>query len=266
MATVTTLSLPKMDCPTEERLIRMTLEPQDDVQYVSVDLDRRILEVTHSADPSDILDYLLPLRLGASLVGSKTIDASEVKDPSTVNESLVLHQLLWINFLMFLVELVGGVLAHSTGLLADSLDMLGDAFVYGVALTSVGKGVRKQKNAARYSGVIQLFLAVGVLFEVVRRFYYGSEPQSVTMILVASMALFANLFCIWLLRNHREGGAHMKASWIFSTNDAIANLGMIIAGVLVLFTQSSLPDLAMGLAISVLVTLSALRILRLARV
>ena len=91
----------------------------------------------------------------------------------------------------------------------------------------------------------------------------GSPPASLIMIGGASAALAANLWCVWLLRNHRDGGVHMKASWIFSTNDALANVGVVLAGGLVLVTGSIIPDLVIGVAITGLVTRSAVRILRL---
>ena len=83
------------------------------------------------------------------------------------------------------------------------------------------------------------------------------------MITVAAIAFCANLFCLWLISKHRHGGVHMKASWIFSSNDVIANFGVIVAGTLVYFTNSNWPDLAVGLVISVVVFIGAIRILKL---
>ena len=254
-----------MDCPTEERLIRMALEPLEDVLHVDVDLDARNIEVTHQDENFEgVLHALLPLKFGERLLATHEVENFSPVLTSLSAEKRVLQQLLWINGAMFLVELVGGILANSTGLLADSLDMLGDAFVYGVALAAVGKEKKKQAVAAKYSGWIQLVLVTGVFVEVVRRFIYGAAPDSSGMIVMALLALAANLWCVWLLRSHKDGGVHMKASWIFSTNDAIANVGIIVAGILVGITGSPLPDLVIGLGIVALVGRGALRILRLA--
>lgn len=178
-------------------------------------------------------------------------------------ETRMLQWVLAINFTMFLVEGFLGWWGESTGLLADALDMLADALVYGAALLAVGGAVHRQQRAARMSGFIQLTLGLGVLAEVIRRAVLGSEPVSLVMIATAAVALAANLTCVFLLRRHRDGGVHLQASWIFTTTDAQANLGVMVAGLLVLWTGSALPDLLIGTAIAALVLRGALRILRL---
>lgn len=175
-------------------------------------------------------------------------------------EAKTLRWLLAINAVMFVVELVAGWLAQSTGLIADSLDMFADAMVYGIALYAVGHAGR-QLGAARLSGWLQLLLALGVLGEVLRRWLTGSAPEPLPMMGIALLALAANLACMAMLAKHREGGAHMKASWIFSTNDVLANLGVILAGALVAWTGSNLPDLVIGTLIGLLVLNGARRIL-----
>lgn len=177
-------------------------------------------------------------------------------------EAKTLRWLLGINALMFVVEIVTGWLAQSTGLIADSLDMLADAAVYGLALYAVGHAGR-QLGAARLSGWLQMLLAFGVLSEVVRRWLFGSAPEPLPMMGIALLALVANVTCLALLARHRDGGAHMRASWIFSTNDVLANLGVILAGALVAWTGSNIPDLLIGLLIALLVLNGARRILQL---
>jgi len=175
-------------------------------------------------------------------------------------EARTLRWLLAINAVMFFVELGAGWLAQSTGLIADSLDMFADATVYGLALYAVGHAGR-QLGAARLSGWLQLLLALGALAEVLRRWLTGSAPEPLPMMGIALLALAANVTCMALLAKHRDGGAHMKASWIFSTNDVLANLGVILAGALVAWTGSNLPDLVIGTLIGLLVLNGARRIL-----
>lgn len=177
-------------------------------------------------------------------------------------ERKTLWILLLINGLMFVIEVVAGWLAESTGLLADSLDMFADASVYGVALMAVGRSQILQVRAARASGWIQIMLGLGVLVEVARRLVAGSEPVSTLMIAVGAAALAANVLCLLLLAKHRDGGIHMKASWIFSTNDVIANSGVIISGALVMWLGSRWPDLIIGTIVSSLVIWGGYRILR----
>lgn len=168
-------------------------------------------------------------------------------------ERKTLWLLLLINGLMFFVESTAGVWAESTGLLSDSLDMLADALVYAIALYAVGRAAIIKSRAATFSGWIQIILGVGVLVEVVRRLIVGSEPISVLMIVVGSVALVANLVCLLLLRKHRSGEVHMRASWIFSTNDVIANFGVVLSGCIVMATGSRIPDLFIGTIVSLVV-------------
>ncbi len=177
-------------------------------------------------------------------------------------ERKTLLALLAINGFMFVAELLLGWLAQSTGLIADSLDMLADASVYGLSLYAVGKGVLRQARAARISGFLQIFLGLGVLFEVIRRLWFGSEPQGTLIIAVGAVALLANMACLALISKHREGGVHMRASWIFSTNDVIANLGVIVSGGLVAVFGSRFPDLVVGTAIALIVIRGGMQILK----
>ena len=254
--------VPKMDCPSEERMIRMALDPLPGIGGMRVDLEARVLTVQHVGPVDELLARLEPLGLGARL--DETAEAvGRIPVEDVAGEGRVLGQLLAINAIMFVAELGFGLWAQSTGLIADSLDMLADAMVYGLSLYVVGRSEAAQRRAARASGGLQLILALGVLADVVRRGIEGSEPVEAMMVGVAAVALVANLGCVALLARHRDGGAHLKASWIFTTNDALANVGVIVAGVLVYLTGSAIPDLVVGSAVGLLVLAGAVRILRL---
>jgi cation diffusion facilitator family transporter len=174
----------------------------------------------------------------------------------------VLRTLLAINGVMFVVELAVGLIAQSSGVMADSLDMLADAMVYGVGLYAVGRSAALKRRSARWSGIFQVALAAGIFVDVARRAVFGSEPHSALMMVVASVALVANAWCLSLLHKHRDGEVHMRASWIFSRSDVIANAGVILAGVLVWFTDSRWPDLIVGSAIATVVVRGGVEILR----
>ena len=226
------------------------------------DLTQRTVTIEHAGEPDTVLRFLEPLNLGARVSQAKERDDLPVQaDPA--GEHRVLVALLAINATMFVAELVAGILASSTGLIADSLDMLADAAVYGVSLYAVGRGSRIQAFAARLSGVAQAVLAFALLAEVARRFLQGSEPLSTYMIVVSAIALAANVSCMLLIAKHRHGGVHMKASWIFTTNDVIANLGVIVAAGMVRLTASNAPDLVVASMIALVVLNGAIRILRL---
>jgi Co/Zn/Cd efflux system component len=249
-------------------MIRRALTGFDNIQSLSFDLSNRKLEIIHQGETGPITNKLETLGLGASLqktedASPESVRAAESSHANETEESGTLWILLAINGLMFLVEMTMGLIAQSAGLIADSLDMLADAAVYGLALYAVGHGIKMQVRAAHVAGILQLILAVGVLVEVGRRFLFGSDPQSSMMMTVASVALVANISCLLLIAKHREGGAHMKASWIFSANDVVINLGVILAGLLVAWTGSNYPDLVIGGVVGGIVFIGAKRILAL---
>ena len=259
----TIFDVPEMDCPSEERLIRMALEGAP-IQRLDFDLGQRRVTALHESTPEHLLGLLAPLKYGARVSETGAAPADPLPAPvADGSERTALTALFAINPTMFLVELVAGWLAQSTGLIADSLDMFADAAVYAMSIYAVGKAASFQGTAARFSGYVQLLLAAGVLAEVARRFVMGSEPQAPVMMGIAVLALVANVGGMTLLAKHRQGGLHMRASWIFTTTDVIANVGVVLAGALVAWTGSSLPDLVVGLAIGLVVIAGAVRILRL---
>jgi Co/Zn/Cd efflux system component len=256
--------VPKMDCPSEERLIRMALDGVADVEAMACDFGTRRVRITHGGEPDEIAKRLDGLGLGATLVGTTDATGAPTRqEPDRAREARTLRLVLAINAVMFVVELGLAWVAGSAGLLADSLDMFADAAVYGLALYTVHRTAQAQRRTARVAGWLQAALAIGALVEVVRRFVQGSEPEPPLMMIVAGVALVANVACLRLVSQHRDGGAHMKASVIFSANDVLANLGVIVAGVLVAWSGSRYPDLAIGAVIAALVLHGARRILRL---
>jgi Co/Zn/Cd efflux system component len=182
-------------------------------------------------------------------------------DIKSKEESRVLIILLLINAVMFITEFAFGWLSESTGLIADSLDMLADALVYGVSLYAVGKSLYVKANSAMLSGCLQITLGIGVLLDILRRAIIGSEPESGFMIAVSLVALIANVICLVLLAKHRNGEVHMRATWIFTKNDVIANLGVITAGILVAYFSTAIPDLVIGCIISAVVIRGGIQII-----
>lgn len=266
---VSSFSVPKMDCPSEERMIRLALNGLPELNSLSFDLTSRQVRAFHDGAVDQIAIKLESLGLGAALLGTEPA-SQEAASANSANEELTaskeastLKILLGINAVMFIIEMGAGLIAQSAGLVADSLDMFADAAVYGLALYAVGRSARLQVRAAHLAGVLQIVLALSVLVEVARRVLYGSEPESMLMMGIGVVALVANVSCLLMIYGHREGGAHMKASWIFSANDVIANIGVIAAGALVAWTGSSYPDLVIGTVVGLIVLNGARRILAL---
>ncbi|MAY38692.1 sodium:proton antiporter, partial [Spongiibacter sp.] len=187
---VSVYAVPKMDCPSEERMIRLALNGVEGIRALSFDLSNRRLKVVHDGAVEPVTAKLKTLELGASLQESvaadpETIKGAEFSAASAKQESGALRWLLGINAVLFVVEMTAGLIAQSTGLIGESLDNFADAAVYGLALYAVGHSVKMQLRAAHLAGVLQLILAVGVLVEVVRRFVFGSEPESLVMMAIA---------------------------------------------------------------------------------
>jgi cation diffusion facilitator family transporter len=168
---------------------------------------------------------------------------------------------LGLNATMFVVGMIAGLLAQSTGLIADSLDMLADASAYALALLAVNRSIRFKAMTATLSGSLLVILGVMVLIDVGRRFWWGSFPESGIMIVIASISLAVNGTVLYLLSRFRNGEVHLQATWIFTRADVIANLGVIISGILIYLTHSRYPDLIVGLMISLYVIKEAFEIL-----
>ena len=256
----------KMDCPSEENLIRVKLDGLGEIQKLEFDLDSRQLYVFHTSKYQEITDRLQELNLGSKHLETAEYVGGEFKEDSNDVQSKLLWTVLAINFGFFLIEITTGLISRSMGLVADSLDMLADAIVYGLSLWAVGAAAKRKKNVATLSGYLQLVLAGIGLIEIIRRFFeLEGMPDFRMMIGVSVLALISNSVCLYLLQKSKSNEAHMKASMIFTSNDIIINTGVILAGVMVLITQSKYPDLIIGAIVFLVVVKGALRILKLGK-
>jgi cation diffusion facilitator family transporter len=177
----------------------------------------------------------------------------------------ILRLALVLNAAMFLIEGAAGWFAASTGLMADALDMLADAVAYGVALAAINRSARFKADAATASGAILLLLGVGILFDVARRLVVGEPPEGLWMIAVSVLALMVNYYVLRLLSPQRDADANMRATWLFTRADVVANLCVIAAGIGVMLTGIGMIDLVVGTGIGIYVIVEAIEILRDAR-
>ena len=254
----------KMDCPSEEAIIRTALGQFDSIKHLDFNLEKRTLIVFHNSQTNEIVKMIIDLNLGGKLKSSIEVENQEFNSQSS--QKKLLWTVLLINFTFFGIEMSTGLISNSMGLVADSLDMLADSFVYGISLIAVGGTLTRKKNIAKLARYSQIALALIGFFEIVRRFLGGENmPDFRTMIIVSIFALIANGVCLYLLQRSRSEEAHMKASMIFTSNDIIINTGVIVAGILVIWLNSNLPDLIIGAIVFILVLLGAIRILKLGR-
>jgi Co/Zn/Cd efflux system component len=173
----------------------------------------------------------------------------------------VLVIVLILNALMFAAEFVAGLIAGSAALMADSVDMLGDATVYGLSLYAMGRSIRWKAGAAVAKGIFILILFGGILIQIATRLETGVPPSSTLMLAFGSLALVVNLYCLRLLWRFRALDVNMSSTVECSRNDALANAGVLIAALAVALSGSFWPDIIVAGVIAALFLRSALRML-----
>lgn len=164
----------------------------------------------------------------------------------------VLWVALGLNVVMFAMEIVVGVMAHSRSLQADALDFLGDAANYAISLGVAGLALQWRARTALLKGLTILVFGLGVLASAVWGLVFGSSPDPFAMGIVGFIALLVNISVALMLYRYRTGDANMRSVWICSRNDAINNVLVIAAGVLVLWSGSGLPDLLVAFTMAAL--------------
>ena len=174
----------------------------------------------------------------------------------------VLIIVLAINLVMFLVEFGAGIVASSAALMADSMDMLGDALVYAVSLYALDRSARWRAGTALFKGGFILLLGLGVVVQIVLKILYGVPPSSQLMMIFGALALVANLYCLRLLWRFRSDNVNLSSTFECSRNDVFANVGVLAAAVLVSATASPWPDIAIAAIIAFLFFRSALKVTR----
>ena len=174
----------------------------------------------------------------------------------------VLLTVLVLNFLLFVVLGIGGLVANSSALLANAVDNASDAVVYLLSFLAVGRAMIWKKRAAKASGIMLLIVAAMVLIDAVRRFIYGSDPGGWTMMGLAIVAAVINLICLELIRRQKSDDVNMRAAETFSFNDFASNGGILVAGGLVMWLNQSWPDLVVGMVVAAIALKGGLDILK----
>ncbi len=175
---------------------------------------------------------------------------------------LVLGAVLAVNAFMFIVEFAAGLISGSSALLADSLDMLGDSFVYGFSLFVIHRSLTWHARAALLKGAIMALFGVAVLLEVAFKLRTATPPAVPAMAAIGTLALAANALCFSLLWRHRADDINLRSTWLCSRNDLIANCAVLVAAGLVAWSGSGWPDIVVGLGIAMLFLRTAAVVLR----
>lgn len=179
------------------------------------------------------------------------------------------RRVLWFaliaNGAMFLVEMVAGAAADSRALQADALDFLGDAANYAISLGVSGMALAWRARTALIKGITILAFALGVMVWAILGVFAGTQPDPVAMTGVGALALATNVSVALLLFRYRAGDANMRSVWVCSRNDAINNLLVIGAGLVVLWTGSGVADLVVAFIMALLGIQGGWQIIRQAR-
>lgn len=194
--------------------------------------------------------------MGSSCCDNKSEDLKAL----VKSQSRVLWIVLAINLTMFFVEFIYGHISHSQSLMADSLDMFGDALAYASSLYVINLSLKAKAKASIFKALLMLFTGLAVLIESLYSFYNPSLPAHQTMGMVALVALIMNAFCLYLLTRHKNDDINFKSVWLCSRNDIISNVSVILASLLVFTFKSHWPDLIVAVGITVLFIKSSLSV------
>ncbi len=178
-------------------------------------------------------------------------------DGASVAYRRALWAVILINLVMFAVEITAGFASGSQALKADALDFAGDTMTYTISLLVIGSSLALRARAALFKGGLLIVIAVSVLGMTLMRALSGEPPVAETMGIVGFTALLANAASVLILLKWRDGDANVRSVWLCSRNDAIGNVGVMIAGGLVAITGSAWPDLILAFALAALFTRSA---------
>lgn len=179
------------------------------------------------------------------------------------------RRVLWIallvNAFMFAVEVAAGLRSGSVSLMADAIDFFGDAANYGLTLSVLSLGMAWRARAALVKAASMLLFGVAVLARALCAMSQGIPPDPITMGVVGSLALAANVGVAVLLYSFRSGDANMRGVWLCTRNDAIGNVAVLLAALGVFGTGTAWPDLAVASVMSALAISAGWSVLHQAR-
>ncbi|MBN9318001.1 MAG: cation transporter [Devosia sp.] len=241
----------------------MTLEVDDPAVRLPV-VENAVTELGYQLDRLDG-----PKASGGEHDHDEDGDDDDDRIPDLSHVTPAYKRALWIVVLLNVgygvAEIGGSFLAGSQALQADSLDFIGDGLISFLGLIAVGWGLAARARAALLQGIFLALLGFGVIGSTLYRVFVEHEPQTLLMAGFAIVAFVVNVLAALVLIPHRKGDANMRAVWLFSRNDAIGNLAVVVAAGLVWALNSPWPDLIVAFAVAGLFLQSAWSIIRDAR-
>ncbi len=184
-------------------------------------------------------------------------------DAEILEKKRVLVWVLMINTIVFFAQFSAAIIAHSSSLLADSLDMLGDAITYGVSLYAATRGDRWLAKAALLKGILIAVFSLVIYIEVIYKLLYlQTLPKAGLMTIFSIIGLLFNGLCLYLLTHHRNKDINMYSTWVCARNDIIGNVSVLITAGLTVLTLSRWPDIIVGACLASVLFYSAVKILK----
>lgn len=259
-----------MDCPSCAAKIEGTVRTLPGVCTVKVSIasQRMTLAVDKAAD------RLLAIEEAVQALGYQIARSEGPADDQGLSKALAhvtpaYKRALWtvvlLNVGYGLVEMVGGLLAGSQALKADALDFLGDGLITLLGLVAVGWSLAWRARSALIQGVFLGLLGLAVLANTLYQVIVLQTPNAELMGVLGTVALCVNVAAALVLIPHRKGDANVRAVWLFSRNDAIGNLAVVFAALLVAWLHSPWPDLLVAGVIAALFLQSSWSIIEDAR-
>lgn len=259
-----------MDCPDCVARIERTARGVAGIQAAHVSLAAQEMTLRVAAPATDRLADLERRVTGLGYRLTR-LEAANDGEPGPIPSHLspAYTRALWIVVLLNagygLIEFAGGFVAASQSLKADALDFIGDGLISLLGLVAVRWGPRARAGTALLQGLFLAALGVGVLLATAYRVFFLEQPEAELMGAFAAVGLAVNVAAALVLMPHRHGDSNVRAVWLFSRNDAIANIAVMIAAALVAWTRTPWPDLAVAIVISGLFLQSAYAIVTDAR-
>jgi Co/Zn/Cd efflux system component/copper chaperone CopZ len=258
-----------MDCPACAAKIEAAARGVPGVRKVRVSIASRemTLQIDDAAAPiPEVERAITGLGYELARLGG---DEDDDRIPDLPHVTPAYKRALWIVVLLNAgygaIEIIGGFVAGSQALKADALDFIGDGTISMLGLIAVGWGLAARAKAAMLQGIFLGLLGVGVLAATGYRLLVFQQPKAQLMGIFGLIGLAVNIAAAVVLLPHRHGDANVRAVWLFSRNDAVGNVAVVIAALLVGWTQKGWPDLVVALVIAGLFLHSSFSIIKDAR-
>lgn len=254
-----------MDCAHDAREIEEAARDSGAVHDVRVSVSSQIMTVqlAPTGSPETVTRAVNDIGYQLTPVVEQ---AAAATDSAPAHTSAAYRRALWLVILLNvgygLIEMVGGFLSDSQALKADSLDFFGDGLITLLGLIAIGWGLAWRARSALIQGIFLGILGLSVLTNTVMRLADGYVPEAGMMGAFAIVALVVNVASTIVLLPHRAGDSNVKAVWMFSRNDAIGNLAVVIAAVVVGWLNTAWPDIIVAFVIGSLFLQSSWVIVR----